>query len=186
MDSSTSEFKKRGGNDSDNKRGLSKVVYRDYNAVEDKISFHILLEKYWAELFEEDLDKFIWLGGDRPYRINTVEVQILRWLVEDKALVKIAEVDDKIIGFMVYHYFFDSCVVVRGIYFNQEYRLRGLMSRIILSVGHVSRVISQTLSKHDPKEIKGIKKNRALIHESDDFKVWEYSMPRSRRNKNGF
>lgn len=186
MDKSNSDSKERGGSGRDSKSGLSKVIYRDYNEIEDRTSFSIHLANYWRELFGEDLDKFHYLGQntDRPYRINGVEGQTLAWTLNDGAKIRIAEKDDKIIGFMVYHYLIDSILLVRGIYFVPEYRSRGLLARMIFSVGHVSRVFSQTLSKHEPQEIQGEKKNRVLVREHDGVKVWENIVSKTnRRNK---
>lgn len=187
MDSTKSKLKKRGVSRRNNIGSVPKVVVRPYDEVGDKISMHIILHKYWQELFDEDIDKFIWLGQDRgePYRINKVEVQLLRWLLEDKAKIMVAELEDKIIGFMVYHYFFDSCLIVRGIYLLPKYRNAGLLARLIFSVGNVRRVLSQTLSKHEPKEIQGIKKNRHLVYENDEFKVWENVVKSRYRGEDG-
>ena len=185
VDSGDSEPKKCGGDGRNNNRRLSEVVYRDYDPVEDKISLHILLREYWLELFGDDIDEFIWLGEDRPYRINRIEAELLKWTLEDKASVRVAEVNDKLIGFMVYHYFFESCLIVRGIYFAPEFRKRSLLARMIFSVGHVSRVLSQTLSKHGPKEIIGEKKNRHMIYQNDEFMVWENVVSPGNRRNNG-
>jgi hypothetical protein len=144
---------------------------------------YILLRDYFKDLKGEDLDKFIWLGHEngKPYRMNEVEAQLNKWLLHDRAKVQVAELEDKIIGFMVYHYFFDSILVVRGIYFIPEYKNRGLLARMIFSIGHVSRVLSQTLTEHEPKEIQGEKKNRLLVYEDETYRVWENVISKGNR-----
>ena len=133
-------------------------------------SFFVLFHDYWLEVHDEDLNRLIHLESGP---MNELKAQLLVYLELDRCKIRLAKLGQKIVGFMIYHYLFDSILIVRGIYFMPEYRKRTWLRKLTLSVGTVKRVLSQTYTDRPPKEINGQKKNRKLIHKTDRFEVWE-------------
>jgi hypothetical protein len=132
------------------------------------------LNEFWKEAHREDKDRFITLKRDdgTEYEIYDLEGLLYWFLHEEKCKLKIAEHDRKVIGFMLYYHFFDSVLIVRGIWFRPEHRKKFLLRGLTLSVGNVACVISQTYTGHPPSEIQNEKIRRKKLHSNGEFDVW--------------
>ena len=134
----------------------------------------ICFSQYWAEAHREDRDKYVTIkkADGTEDRIYDLEGLLYWFLYEEHCKLRIAEHDNKVIGFMLYYYFFDSVLICRGIWFRPEYRKKMLLRGLTHSVGNVSLGISQTYSKHQPKEIQNEKTRRKKIYSNGEFDVW--------------
>jgi len=132
------------------------------------------LGEFWKEAHNEDKDKYVTLkrSDGTSYQIYDLEGLLYWFLHEEHCKLKIAEHDNKVIGFMIYYYFFESVLIVRGIWFRPEHRKKGFLRGLTHSVGHIACVLSQTYTGNSPKEIRNEKTRRKLLHRNDEFEVW--------------
>jgi len=151
-----------------------KVEYRDYDESRDKTAMLFALNDYWFEVHREDKNRyFTYKQADgTETECSELEALLYWYLLEEHCKLRLAICGKKVIGFMLYYYFFDSVLVVRGIWFRPSYRKRMLLRGLTYSVGNVSCVISQTYSKNQPKDLKDEKKRRKRIYQNGEFDVW--------------
>jgi len=173
----------RRGDDSKRHRDFLPVKYIDYQP-EFLGAFSSLFADYWREVHGEELETVkVFETEDGDIITNGVEAQIYKYLYEDRAKIKIAVKGERMIGFMVYHYIFDSILICHGIYLRPEFRKANRMISLICSPGNPKRVFSQTYKgEMQPMEIRGEKKNRKLLHERENVLVWENILNRRPRN----
>jgi len=130
----------------------------------------IMLNDYWSKVHGKDINELIELPSGR---VSKLEVEFLNYTENERCNVKIAELDNRLIGFMIYNYVFNSVLICRAIYFETKYRKRGLLRGLTMSVGKVTRVLSQTYMNNQPEEIKRETKRRVKINSYDGIDVWE-------------
>lgn len=146
-----------------------------------------MFNDYWLDVFREDIDRIIEIKTEQGelLTMNELKAQFDKYMLVDRCDLRVAEYKGKLIGFMFYHYIFESILIVRGIYFVKEFRKSFLMRSITMSVGHIVRGFSQTFKGvNQPEELKGEKPNRKLIHNTKDMMVWE-NIVRPRSNLHG-
>ena len=158
-----------GGKPSDGDSGVFPVTYRDYNKETDKYSLPIMIDKFFLEAHNEDINVYREVQGGL---YSGIECQMVLW-DQEKCSYQIAQKGNKPVGFMVYNLIYECILIVRAIYFEPEYRLKSHLRRMILGVGDVKHIYSMTYAEHEPKEIRGQKPKRHLIHTTkDNLNIW--------------
>jgi len=148
------------------------VEIRDYSD-HQFMPFASLFRKYFIEVEKrEPLDDMTLTSDNGPIQTNELQTKLYSYLNEG-AKIRLAYQDQMLIGFLIYHWIFDCVLIVRAIYLKPEYRNKTILRRLILSVGKVRRVISQTYKEKEPLDIRGEKKNRILIGTFEGMNVWE-------------
>jgi len=134
-----------------------------------------MYKDYYQDVYHKDIDRIIEIENEKgeKFTMNELDASINSYTMVEKCKIKVAQLGEKLIGFMIYQYAFDSILLCRGIYFIPEYRKNFLLRRLIFSVGNVCRVFSTTHISGGPVEIQGEKPNRKLLHKTKDMIVWE-------------
>lgn len=143
------------------------------------IEFHA----YWKEVHDEDLNKIVNVDLPNGSRgsVNLLDLEMKYYLETERCKFRIAEHNGKIVGFMIYNLVFDAVLICRAVYFTPEFRKAKLLRSIMLGVGPVRKIYSQTHTQKQPKEIQGEKKTRKKIYSNGKFDLWENTI-----RENGF
>lgn len=77
-------------------------------------------------------------------KVNGLEAKLCQFLSEGMK-IKMAMINGRQVGFLIYKLVFDCIMVVRGAYFDEPIRKMGLLREITMASGpNVKRVISQS------------------------------------------
>lgn len=130
--------------------------------------------QYWIEVQGEDLDVIEEVGeGESKFYCHLLEALIRNFLQEEKLSLQVAEHKGKIVGIMFYRIELDWVLIVRHIWFHDDYQNSSFLRRMILSTGKIAKVLSKTYTKRQPKNINGVKKMRKLVYSDGVTDLWE-------------
>jgi len=151
---------------------MAEVIVLDYED-EQIIPFSHLFAKFWRENEgREPKDLMEYEGPNGPTVGNEMQLKMYSYLNEG-AKVKLAYRKQKLIGFMIYHWIFNSVLIARAMYIEPDFRHGAIPRRLIFSVGKVKRMFSQTYKDKGSVEIQGKKVRRNLISDDGEIQVWE-------------
>jgi len=149
------------------------MIYREYDAGCDLYALLRLLDEFWTEVHRENLNRMFVYEGQK---FNGLEGKLYQFLNEG-CKITVAESEDTLIGFLIYHLIYDTICVTRALYLVPEKRKCTLMYgfyREMIKNG-VKKVYSQDYINHEPKEMRGETSKRKLLAQKDGMNIWEYS-----------
>ena len=133
-----------------------------------------LMWEYYLCVNQEDLSEWEDLelapGIVAPYQ--KVEIQI-RGNLHKGVQFRLAYHEDRAVGFMMYNLFWDSIVVVHGMYILPEKQLKGVGKGLIWSLGDVKKVLFRTRKQNPPLRFLGVMGHDRIIAEDDKHIVRE-------------
>lgn len=140
------------------------------------------MSDYWLEVHGEDLRDFLeYESGGVRKRVSKIEGKIYEYLHIHGAKIMVAEADNRIVGFMVYHLIFECVLICLGVYFIPAYQKAARLRSIICSPSSkIKKVISQTYKSKQPNNIRGEKDTRKVVAEMGELIVWENEVLRPR------
>jgi hypothetical protein len=105
-----------------------------------------MFDKFWNEVHLENINKIIDLDvSGQNVKINGLEAKLCQFLSEGMSIKLYIGDTGAFNGFLIYRVIFDCVMVVRGAYFDKEYRNRGLLRKIVQECcPRVTKVISQS------------------------------------------
>lgn len=133
-----------------------------------------LMWEYWFVVNQEDLSEWedMELAPNIVAPYQKVEIMILGNLHKGVQF-KLAYVEDRAVGMMMYNQFWDSILVVHGMYVYPEAQLRGVGSGLVWSAGDVKKVLFRTRKNNPPLTFMGVMGHDRVISEDEKHVVRE-------------
>jgi GNAT superfamily N-acetyltransferase len=155
------------------------ITFRPFDKKADVTAFLPIFWEYWYLVNGVDTSEVEELtltdqGAPEVVRLPKIEAILYGYIYKGYD-VQLAETENGIVGFVLYHDCFGAVLEVRGMYVDRAWRNEKLGAKLIDSIGlPIKQLIFQTRAKHPPERMLELTEGRReKIAETDELITWQ-------------